>query len=57
MALKYAAKALVACWAERKIPGTGPVMSEAFAIVIVESVTPVWLRNPAHEACDAAAAW
>src|SRR5689334_11755010 len=39
--LKYAANARVACWAELKIPGTGPVMSDALAIVIVVSVIPV----------------
>src|SRR5690349_21294148 len=47
-ALKYATKARVACRAEVKIPGTGPVMSEAFAMVMVLSVIPGPLRSRVH---------
>src|SRR3954451_11257366 len=47
--LKYAAYARVACWADSKMPGTGPEMSATFAIVIVLSVMPVWFLKPLQE--------
>src|SRR5689334_6445757 len=44
-ALKYVTKARTACCAELKMPGTGPVMSEALAMVIVSSEMPVCFAN------------
>src|SRR5438270_8829156 len=41
VALKYAAYAVTAAWADLNNPGTGPLTSDTFAIVTVESVMPV----------------
>ncbi len=46
--MKYAAYARVASWADSKMPGTGPEMSEMFARVIVEPVMPVWFLRPSQ---------
>jgi hypothetical protein len=45
-ALKYAMYASTACRAVANSPGTGPLMSDAFAMVISLAVMPVVFRSP-----------